>query len=131
MYTMLAEEPEECSKEEISKTSEESQNNPETVLVAGASEEKKRMKRGKGKIFVAFTKYTGTNYKMLLDITAWQNSSTEHMYNQSLQHWHFKKKRISSGVSRDWEVLQSIVKCDENSQTWIKNVLLNLSFSTL
>lgn len=31
MYTMLAEEPEECSKEEISKTSEESQNNPETV----------------------------------------------------------------------------------------------------
>lgn len=70
MYTMLAEEPEECSKEEISKTSEESQNNPETVLVAGASEEKKRMKRGKGKIFVAITKYTGTNYKMLLDITA-------------------------------------------------------------
>lgn len=43
MYTMLAEEPEEYSKEKILKTSEESQNNPDTALVAGASG------KGKGK----------------------------------------------------------------------------------
>ena len=143
MYTMLAEEPEEYSKEKILKTSEESQNNPDTALVAGASgkkkkkekkKEKKRKKKGKGEMFVTFTKYTGTDYKVMLDTISRQNSSTEHIYNQALQHiirWHLKKKRISSGVSRDWRVLESIVKCNEHFLTWIQNVLLNFSFSTL